>query len=62
MKEVMVKSFTFDKQIQHCSFIMAEARVVPLKPVTIPRMELNAATLAVRMHQLMKEEIELPLE
>lgn len=41
---------------------MAKARVVPHKPVTIPRMEFTAATVAVRMDQLMKEEIELPLE
>ncbi|XP_062283902.1 uncharacterized protein LOC133988306 [Scomber scombrus] len=30
----------------HCAFLMGKARVVPLKPVTIPRMELTAATVA----------------
>lgn len=46
----------------HSSFIMGKARVVPLKPVTIPRLELTAATAAVRIDWTMQEEIELQLE
>ena len=46
----------------HCSFIMAKARVVPLKPVTIPRLELTAATVAVRIDRMMQDQLELPLE
>lgn len=46
----------------YCSFIMAKARVVPLKPLTIPKMELTAATLAVRIDRMMQDELELPLE
>ena len=46
----------------HCAFLMGKARVVPLKPVTIPRLELTAAAVAVRMDCMMREEIELPLE
>ena len=45
-----------------CAFLMGKARVAPLKSVTIPRMELTAATVAVRMDQMMQEEIELQLE
>ena len=33
----------------HCSFLMGKSRVKPLKAISIPRMELAAATVAVKM-------------
>ena len=36
----------------HCAFVMGKSRVAPLKPVTIPRMELTAATVAGRMDMM----------
>lgn len=36
----------------HADFVIGKARVAPLKPVSIPRMELTAATLASRMDSL----------
>lgn len=33
----------------HCAFLIGKARVAPLKPITIPRMELMAAAVTVRM-------------
>ena len=33
----------------HCSFIVARSRVAPIKPVTIPRMELIAAVVGVEL-------------
>ncbi|KAL7880976.1 hypothetical protein SRHO_G00032300 [Serrasalmus rhombeus] len=45
----------------HSTLVMAKARVTPLKAPTIPRMELTAATVAVKMDRLLKKELELEL-
>ncbi|KAJ8410930.1 hypothetical protein AAFF_G00179650 [Aldrovandia affinis] len=37
----------------YCSFLMDKARVAPLKSVTIPRMELTAATVAGHVDKMM---------
>ena len=38
----------------HCSFLLGKARVTPLKSFTVPRFELTAATIAVKMDTLIK--------
>lgn len=45
----------------HVVFLMGKARVTPLKSVTIPRLELTAAVLAVRVDAMLKAELELEL-
>ena len=45
----------------HCAFVMGKARVAPLKPVTIPRMELTAATMAGRMDTILRKELQMEL-
>ena len=47
-----------DEQQVHCALVMGKARVVPLKPTTVPRLELTAALLSVKIHTLLKKELE----
>ncbi|MCG7865422.1 MAG: hypothetical protein JAY74_03510 [Candidatus Thiodiazotropha taylori] len=41
-----------------CSFIMGKARVVPLRPMTIPRLELAAALMSVRIAAFLDQELD----
>ena len=42
----------------HCSFLMGKARLVPIKAVTIPCLELTAATVSVRLGEILKKELD----
>ena len=43
-------------------FLFAKSRLAPLKRVTIPRLELTAAKLAVKIDTMLKEELEIKLQ
>jgi hypothetical protein len=45
----------------HVSFVMEKGRSASLRPTTIPRMELQAAVLAVRLSVLIKKELRIPI-
>ena len=45
----------------HCSILFGKSRVAPLKPVTIPRMELTATTLAARLDKHLRRELSIPI-
>ena len=49
---------TVDGRVDH-SFIMAKSRTAPLQFVPVQRLELQAATITVRMHRLILKEIDL---
>lgn len=46
----------------HVTFLLGKARVTPLKAVTIPRLELTAAVLAVRVDAMLKAELQIQLD
>ena len=42
----------------HCTLLLGKSRVPPVKPVTVPRLELTAATISVKVASLLKSELE----
>ena len=45
----------------NCSLVMGKARVAPLKYITIPRMELVAATLSVKVSVTLRKEFQISI-
>ena len=43
----------------HCCLVIGKSRVAPLKNITMPRMELVAATLSVKISALLKRELQM---
>ena len=50
-----------DKDAVHCSFVLGKSRVTPLKAVSIPRLELMAAVVSIKLNCLVCDEIEYPI-
>ena len=46
----------------HCAFLMAKSRLAPLKSISIPRLELSAATVSVRLDKMIRRELELSVD
>ena len=49
------------KRKLECTLVMAKSRLAPLKRLTLPRLELQAATLAARQNALLRKELSLDL-
>lgn len=53
---------TNDEGQVHCAFMLGKSRVAPLKQMTIPRMELTAAVVAVNIDKMLRKEIQMELQ
>ena len=42
----------------HCSFVLGKARVTPLKPVTVPRLELTAVVVSIKASEQLQQELD----
>ena len=49
--------FVYDDGSIQCSFLIGKSKAMPVRPITIPRLELQAATLSVRIFQVCREEL-----
>ena len=54
--------FKFKDESVCCNFVMAKSKLAPIKTLTIPRLELNAAVIGVKLFNLIIHEIDLPIE
>ncbi|XP_067027926.1 uncharacterized protein [Acropora muricata] len=45
----------------HCSLVMAKSRVTPLKPITVPRLELAAAVVSTNISTFLRKELKYDL-
>ena len=57
-----VSRFTNQMGRVHVAFVLGKSRVTPLKQITIPRLELAAATLPVKVDWMLKRELQVELE
>jgi hypothetical protein len=55
-----IRKESIDGHIE-CAFVMAKSRTAPVQYVSTPRLELQAATVAVRVHCLIMKEIDLKI-
>ena len=43
----------------HCSFVMGKARLAPIREISIPRLELTAAVISVKLSHMIRDELDL---
>lgn len=51
-----------ENQSIHCGFLLGKSRLAPIQQMSIPRLELSAAVLAVRMSSVLNEELSFEVQ
>lgn len=46
----------------HCAFVMGKARLAPIHEISIPRLELTAAVISVRLSSIIREELDMVIQ
>ena len=46
----------------HCVFVMGKARLAPIREISIPRLELTAAVISVRLSKVIREELDMTID
>ena len=46
----------------HIAFVMGKSRLAPLREISIPRLELTAAVLSVRLSAIIREELDMSIQ
>ena len=55
-------SFVNEDKNVLCSFLVGKSRLAHIKPMTIPRLELSAAVLAVQLDRTLREELDMSID
>ena len=45
----------------HCAFVMGKARLAPIREISIPRLELTATVICVRLSKIIREELDMTI-
>ena len=43
----------------HCAFVMGKARLAPVREISIPRLELTAAVISLKLSKIIREELDM---